>query len=123
MMLRKTGGPMKKVFLSFALLVLASCSREYLLEEPGQEAKNEKPLWWVLQKKETGARRLAYEDKWYSYEAKFEYISPGEDIMKNVIYGQCPIESADYKVTDKENNEVVRQETINQMPCGQCHKR
>lgn len=114
---------MKKAFFALTMLFLASCAREYLFEEPQKELKNEKPLWWVLQKKEPGSTELAFEDKWYSYEARFEYIKPGENILKNFIYGQCPIESAEYKVTDKESHEVVRRESLNQIPCGPCHKR
>lgn len=73
---------MKKAFFALAVIFLASCAREYLLEKPREELKKEKPLWWVLQKKETGATELAYEDKWYSYEAKFEYIKAGREYTK-----------------------------------------
>lgn len=114
---------MKKAFFAVALVFLASCAREYLFEKPQKEPKNERPLWWVLQKKEPGSAELDYEDEWYSYEAKFEYIKPGEDILKNVIFGQCPIAKAEYKVTDKASQEVVRFETLNQIPCEPCHRR
>lgn len=114
---------MKKAFLALSIAFLASCAREYLFEEPSEELKNERPLWWVLQKKEPGATELDYEDKWYRYEAEFEYIKPGEDILKNILYGQCPIARAGYKVTDKESNKVVRLEALNQIPCGPCHRR
>ena len=43
--------------------------------------------------------------------------------MKNILYGQCPIARAEYKVTDKESNKVVRLEALNQIPCGPCHRR
>lgn len=114
---------MKKALVLLAVLLLASCAREYVFEEPVQEAKKEKPLWWVLQKKEKGSSVLEFEDKWYEYEARFHYITPGEDIQKNIIYGQCPIEDAEYKVTDKESRQVVRLEHYNQIPCEPCHKR
>lgn len=114
---------MKKAFFALAILFLASCAREYLFEKPQQELKNEKPLWWVLQKKETGATALEFEDKWYRYEATFDYIKPGEYIQKNIIYGQCPIEDAEYKVTDLKTKQVVRLEHYNQIPCGPCHRR
>lgn len=114
---------MKKTALAFMLLLLSSCAREYVFEEPGKETKRERPFWWVLQKKEAGAAGLRYEDEWYTYEAEFDYISPGEQIMKNVIYGQCPIRGAEYKVTDKENGEVLRMEAFNQIPCDPCHRR
>jgi hypothetical protein len=114
---------MKRIALALALVFLSSCAREYVFEEPVREAKKESPFWWVLQKKETGAAELHYEDKWYSYEAEFDYIKPGDEIMRNVIYGQCPIESAEYKVTDKETHEVLRMETFNQIPCDPCHRR
>lgn len=113
---------MKRTALGM-LLLLSACSREYLFEEPEREFKKERPLWWVLQQKEAGSSKLLYEDKWYRYEAEFEYIRPGEDVMKNVIYGQCPIESAEYKVIDKESRDVVRLETLNQIPCDPCHRR
>ena len=114
---------MKKAFFALTVIFLASCAREYLFEEPRDEIKNERPLWWVLQKKETGATVLEFEDKWYRYEATFDYIKPGENIQKNIIYGQCPIASAEYKVTDKESHEVVRLEALNQTPCDPCHRR
>lgn len=113
---------MKKAILAIALLSLASCAREYVFEKPA-EVKQERPLWWVLQKKESGATELEYKDKWYRYEATFDYIRPGEDIQKNILYGQCPIEDAEYKVTDLKTQQVVRLEHYNQIPCDPCHKR
>ncbi|OGP13777.1 MAG: hypothetical protein A2054_04170 [Deltaproteobacteria bacterium GWA2_55_10] len=110
------------IFLSFPLL-LQACDRQYLFERPGEEVKEEKPLWWVLQHKDPYSRNLEYEDKWYSYEAEFRYIRPGEDIFRTPLFAQCPIESARYKVTDKSTGEVVRRETLTQIPCGTCHRR
>lgn len=116
---------MKRALLALALLFLASsCAGKYVFDDPGdKEIKKERPLWWVLRHKQSGATELEYEDKWYEYEAEFDYITPGEDIQKNVIYGQCPIEKAEYKVTDKATQQVVRLEHITQLPCDQCHKR
>lgn len=114
---------MRKTLCALALLFLASCAREYVFEEPSAEVKKEKPLWWVLQKKESGAAELVYEDRFYKYEVEFDYIRPGEDVLKNAIYGQCPIEDAEYRVTDKETQEVVRLDHINQIPCDPCHRR
>lgn len=114
---------MKKTLLALTLLFLASCAREYVFEEPVKEPKTERPFWWVLQKKENGSRELAYEDKWYRYEATFDYIRPGENIQKNIMYGQCPIEDAEYRVTDLETQQVVRLEHYNQIPCEPCHRR
>lgn len=114
---------MKKSLLALSLVLLASCAREYLLERPEPETKEEKPLWWVLQKKEAGKTLLEYEDRFYEYEASFEYIRPGANIQRNILYGQCPIEEAEYRVTDKSTGRVVRRERMGQMPCGQCHLR
>lgn len=114
---------MKKALLALALVFLASCARDYMFDEPVKEPKKEKPFWWVLQKKDPGASMLEFEDRWYQYEARFDYVRPGENIQRNIMYGQCPIEQADFKVIDKESQQVVRLEHYNQIPCEPCHKR
>lgn len=113
----------KKTALALLLLLLASCAKGPALENPAKELKTERPLWWVLRYKETGSDNLAYEDKWYRYTAKFKYIKPGEAFFTNAVYSQCPIGSARYTVTDKENGQVVRFEDFDQIPCESCHRR
>ncbi|HBG45806.1 MAG TPA: hypothetical protein DDW94_02345 [Deltaproteobacteria bacterium] len=116
--------PAKKILLLAALAFLfASCARERFLEAPEEDKKEERPLWWVLQHKETASKELSYEDRWYRYEAEFDYIQPGMDIYMNPLMSLCPIEKATYKVTDKETGEVVRAQTLFQIPCDTCHKR
>jgi len=114
----------KKTALALVLLLLASsCAKGPAVESPAKETKTERPLWWVLRYKETGSERLAYEDKWYRYSAKFNYIKPGEAFFTNAVYSQCPIGSARYTVTDKESGLVVRLEDFDQIPCESCHRR
>ncbi len=111
------------LIILLALPLLQACDRQYLFEPPDEAVKEEKPLWWVMQQKDPYARDLSYEDKWYRYEADFSYITPGVDIYMTPLFAQCPIESARYKVTDKSTGEVVRNETLSQMPCKNCHRR
>lgn len=113
---------LKMIFLALPFL-LQACDRQYLIERPGEAIKEEKPLWWVMQHKDAYSKDLEYEDKWYRYEAEFRYIRPGEDIYRTPLFAQCPVESARYKVTDKSTGEVVRRETLTQIPCGSCHRR
>jgi len=110
--------------ISLALpLLFQACDRQYLLEPPDKAIKEEKPIWWVMQQKDPNSRDLDYEDRWYRYEAEFRYIRPGEDIYRTPLFAQCPIDSARYRVTDKDTGEVVRNETLTQMPCSNCHRR
>lgn len=97
---------MKKAFFALAILFLASCVREYLFEKPQEEPKQSLPL-----------RTNGTATRWSSSTLNRARISTG------IFYTASPIASAEYRVTDKESHEVVRRETLNQIPCGPCHKR
>lgn len=112
-----------KRLLPVFLLTLTACASQYIIDKPEAEVKSEKPLWNILQHKEEGKSEFKYEDKWYEYDADFEYIQPGELIARNMLFSQCPVAVAEYTVKDKETGEVVRRETIPQVPCSPCHKR
>lgn len=104
------------------LLMLTACAvQKTVVEEP--EIKKELSFLQVLRYKAPGETLLAHEDKWFAYDARFDYVVKGEFDNANMIYGSCPIAKADYKVTDKETGQVIRAASYNQWPCDPCHAR
>ncbi|MBI5454941.1 MAG: hypothetical protein HY956_09945 [Deltaproteobacteria bacterium] len=110
-----------KRMLVILLLMLTACAVQKTVEEP--DVKKELSFLQVLRYKAPGETLLTHEDKWYLYDAKFDYVVKGEFDNANMMYGSCPIAKADYKVTDKETRLVIREATYNQWPCDPCHAR
>lgn len=103
------------------LLMLTACAAQKAVEE--KEVKKELSFPQVLTYKAPGETLLTHEDKWFVYDAKFDYVVKGEFDNTNRMYGSCPVAKADYKVTDKETRLVVREATYTQWPCDPCHSR
>lgn len=114
---------MRRLVLVALALVLAACAadRETTKPEAAME-KEQRPLYEVLRHKNDGEKTVKYEDRWFAYEVELHFIGSGGR-MQSAMFSACPVATADYRVLDKETGEVVREETVQQMPCDPCHKR
>ncbi|MDO8426064.1 MAG: hypothetical protein Q7T24_00950 [Deltaproteobacteria bacterium] len=109
-----------RVFLVILSLVITACAAQTVVEEP---VKKELALWQVLQRMEKGQDAISCEDQWFRYSVELERVVKGRFDNVNAVYGQCPIDKAEFLVYDKETSRLISQEAVPQVPCDPCHRR
>ncbi|MFQ5442474.1 MAG: hypothetical protein ACE5EB_07105 [Thermodesulfobacteriota bacterium] len=106
--------------LLLLLMTLTACAHR---AERAPEVKKEKPLHRILSYRVKGSDKISHEDKWFKYTVLLTSVKKGRFSNTNALVAGCPVQSAAFTVYDRENEELIREETVTHKSCGRCHPR